>query len=314
MNNNFDEIASCIPIYSQEFLNLPQGYKDKTSDIRFSVGFPPRIYMGREKYVLQNCKSLTKFDMQELVYQMCENSVYKHIEEIKNGFISVKNRFRAGLCGTAVLENGKILNISDISSVIIRVPRIIYGCAQEIINSLADFSAGVLIVGEPSSGKTTALRDIMQVLTEKRLVVLDERWEITGIISKTDIDILYNYPKMQAISHAVRNLGATHIICDEIELCDFEAIENASACGVSIIATVHGDLKNGLRPLVKKLLQANCFSHVVELEGRDRPCKLRKVWTSDELLENYRCDTNLPCLEPFGTMQKSKNQRQPKFL
>ena len=299
MRNNFDDIARAVPLYSCELLSVAQSIKDTATDIRFSIGFAPIIFSGEKRYFLQNCKSISSFDMEELIFEMCENSVYKHIEEIKNGFISVKNRFRAGLCGTATIKDDVIENISDIKSIMIRVPRFIYGSAEEIRQNADNFNAGLLIVGEPSSGKTTALRDIIVILSEKRLVVLDERYELTGGFAYNDVDVLYGYPKEIGISHAVRNLGASHIICDEIEYKDFDAIKNASACGVSIIATVHGNLENGLRPLIKELLYSDVFKYIAELEGRNKPCKLRKVWRKDELLKNFGCSFDMSCVHSF---------------
>ncbi len=301
---NFDEIAKSLPKYSSDILNIPAKFKDMATDIRFSVGFPPMIFMGEDRYSVPTVDRITKFDMQDFIYDLCENSVYKHIEEIKNGFISYKNRFRVGLCGTAVIKDGGIENLSNISSVTIRVPRFIYGCAEDIRKNIPDFSGGVLIVGEPSSGKTTALRDIIVILSEKRLVVLDERYELTGGFSNTDIDVLYGYPKEAGINHAMRNLGAKYIICDEIEDSEISVIENAAASGVALVATIHGKFDKGLRPLAKKLLETNAFSHIVELEGRANPCKVKKVWEKNELLKNFGFAVDL---HGIHALRSSKN-------
>ncbi len=292
MKNNFDIIASAIPSYGHELMLLDENIKSKATDIRFSVGFSPVVFMGRKKYILKSVNPFTKVNMQDLVFSLCDYSVYKHQEEIKQGFISVKKRFRAGICGTAVKKGSEIENIDEITSVIIRVSRMVYGAAEEIRKILPNVKSGVLIVGEPSSGKTTVLKDLIVILSESRAVVLDERYELTGGFSSTDLDVLYGYPKNIGINHAVRNLGTEYIICDEIEEKDIPSIKNAVSSGVKIIATIHGEVKRNLRPFIKELLKVYAFDFIVEMDKRENAGKIKKVWNTDDLLENFGRDND----------------------
>ena len=293
MKNRFNELANSLPMYSKEISEISQDLKNKATDIRFSVGFTPQILMGNEKFPLKSCPIVTKEAMNELIFKLCENSIYTHMEEIKQGFISFKNEFRIGLCGTNILKDEKTSNINNITSIIIRVPRIVNGCADELHSKIKNFNNGVLIVGEPSSGKTTLLRDIARILKNDRLVVLDERFELMHSISDIDLDILYSYQKSKGISNAVRNLGARYIICDELEESEISAVKNAVSCGVSLIATVHGNIKENIRPLILTLLETGAFLYVIELQSRDFPCRIKKVWEKDELLKIFRLRTNM---------------------
>ena len=85
---------------------------------------------------------------------------------------------RAGICGTAVVNNGKIVNIRDITSINVRIAREHKGCADSLYNKIIAVSGGVLICGAPCSGKTTVLRDLARLLStngKKNVALIDER-------------------------------------------------------------------------------------------------------------------------------------------
>ena len=93
---------------------------------------------------------------------------------------------RAGICGTAVVNNGKIVNIRDITSINVRIAREHKGCADSLYNKIIAVSGGVLICGAPCSGKTTVLRDLARLLStkgKKNVALIDERGELAGTAS-----------------------------------------------------------------------------------------------------------------------------------
>lgn len=51
-------------------------------------------------------------------------------EEIKKGYITVQGGHRVGISGTAVLQQGQIATVREISSLNIRVARQVYGAAK----------------------------------------------------------------------------------------------------------------------------------------------------------------------------------------
>lgn len=287
MDNSLNEFAMAMPFYKKELDDIPQSIREKITDIRFCVGFKPSVYVGKEKYTLTACKPVTAMDMADMVFAMCDYSVYKHIDEIKQGFISFKEKYRVGLCGTAVQGDKGLVNIKKITSVTIRIPRDIENASNNLTDIIDNFYSGVLIMGEPSSGKTTILKDLIRYLKDERLTVVDQRWELST--SQKNVNSLYGYPKDIAISQAIRNLGSKIIICDELDEGDIESVKLCVSTGVSLIASVHGDsLQGNIRPIVQKLIATNAFSYIAKLKGRDEPCKVDKVWKVGELLERNR--------------------------
>ena len=67
-----------------------------------------------------------------LLLLLCKKSVYAYIDKICRGFITADGGVRVGLCGECVLENGKIINVKNISSLNIRVPHRVSGASELI--------------------------------------------------------------------------------------------------------------------------------------------------------------------------------------
>lgn len=196
--------------------------------------------------------------------EICRYSVYSFEEEIAQGFVTLDGGHRVGLCGTAVTKNGVITSLKDISGLNIRIAHQIYGCADELFNSI--FSNGVhslLLGGKPLSGKTTVLRDLARRLGERhRVVIIDSRNELSASVRGTpsfdiglNTDALCGCEKSEGIMLAIRSLSPEVIICDEIGD-DEAAVEKAMFCGVKMIASAHADSITQLkkRPSTRGLL------------------------------------------------------------
>lgn len=209
---------------------------------------------------------VNSMDIDHIFKCACQFSVHSFKKELSQGFITVKGGCRIGFCGTAVVINNSVETIKDISAVNIRVARQIRGCADDIYNRVyADgLKHSLLIIGAPSSGKTTVLRDLCRKIGQtSRICIIDERNEITATLSdapQNDVgifsDVLNLYPKAEGCMIALRVLSPQYIACDEIGGDDdVKALCRASNCGVRLIATVHAESieqalnKESLHPL-----------------------------------------------------------------
>lgn len=197
----------------------------------------------------KNCIKISSAEMDSIFYSFCRNSVHSFQEDICNGFITLKYGHRAGICGTAVYNNGKISNIKNISSLNLRLSREFIGAGEEIYNRV--FSSGLkhlLVAGEPSSGKTTVLRDLCRLIGNKyKLSVIDERSEIAACfegVPQNDVglntDVFDGYPKAKGLETAVRVMSPEIIVFDEAGSSEeFDFISYAMTCGVKICASLH---------------------------------------------------------------------------
>jgi len=283
------------------------------SEIRIKKFWPVSVIMNNKRFFLKYDGTLTEQiknsgmciadaeDFDESIRKLCNYSLHSYQNELINGFLTISGGHRVGICATAVKSpKGEILSIKNISSLNIRISRVINGVSDDIIHSI--FSNGlksVLIVGEPSSGKTTILRDIATKLSGKdfgflRVSVIDERSEIaqSGTVNdykNLDIgcDVFDGYPKSQGMMTALRSMGPDVIICDEIGRDeDVYAIDNIANSGVFIIASIHSSSIGELirKPQFSKIIKTAAFEIAVILKGKKAPgevaeiVSLRRFW------------------------------------
>ncbi len=297
----FDRIAQELPDYRDRLLAVDESIKAQAFDIRFHRGQPVTVCgadgtffltgSGATRALTDSLPITSKEEMEALFLQVCGHSVFSHEEEIRQGYIDFGGACRAGICGTAVLEDGRVKAVRDITTLVFRIPRERQGCGDRLFLEAGEELGGVLIAGEPSSGKTTLLRDIARSLSvgkfapPKRVAVLDQRGEIAGPWDLGPCtDVLRGYPKAQGFDVALRMLSPEVILCDELSPEDFPALQNAAFAGVQIVASVHaapGELL--ARPLCRKLLRTGAFSRIVTLAGRARPGEIARIQRLEEL-------------------------------
>ena len=149
----------------------------------------------------------------------------------------------------------------------------------------------VLIAGEPSSGKTTFLRDFARNLSEDKfnVSVIDERTEIFGDNSNYQkgscIDLFSRYPKGEAVQIAVRTMSPDFIVTDEIgDDKECRAITDGINCGVRFVMSIHcnnyDDLQN--TKIFKKIESCKRFDYIVFLKGKNSAGQISRIITSKD--------------------------------
>lgn len=304
----FQSALRVIPSRLRESLRLAlSGVSDKVQDVVLRSERPVCIYLGRKQMYLTKTGCLTECissqelvkatvnDVRECFSASCGYSVYSHISEIKEGFITIKGGHRVGVSGTAVVSSGDIHNIRDISTVSVRFSRQIKGCGVKIIKDFVNSKGGLLVCGSPCSGKTTILRDMSRLLSTEyggRVALVDSRGEIASSyngVPQNDVglsDVLDLYPRAQGIEQAVRCLSPEYIICDEIgSVQDAKALLQGVNCSVRFIASMHAsdieELKN--RRNFSEIISTNAFEKIVFLRGREKAGEINKTVSIQEL-------------------------------
>lgn len=122
---------------------------DNITEIRLRIGRRIIIYIEKKEFTLDYM--ITLKDILDILVKVSKNSLYAIQNDINEGFVTIKGGHRIGICGEAVIENGKVINVKNINSLNIRVARQVIGAANNIINYVAD-DIGVnntLIVSPP---------------------------------------------------------------------------------------------------------------------------------------------------------------------
>lgn len=228
------------------------------------------IYLIAESKNVKTSIYINEEIIKKIFDSLCNGSLYAHINTIKEGYVSVGNGVRAGICGSAVLESNEITAIKDITSINIRIPHHIEGASSFIYSLLKNegFNSSILIYSPPGVGKTSILRDLVVKLSEcdppRRYAVIDSREEIiTSFSSSAICDAYISYPKGTAIELATKSMTPEIIICDEIaNENEANAILKASHSGVKLIATTHAssfeEIKN--KKILSDLLKGEVFT------------------------------------------------------
>lgn len=306
----FDEVASLLPGSMRGVLEqLPAEIKSSVFEIRLRCGQPVMLSVPGDPMFLTEKGSATYLmrggllrcspaDLADTFRAICGYSVYSHQHEINAGFVILEGGHRAGLCGTAVLSGGEIINMKDISSVNLRIAREMKGVGEPVLNILRQQQGGLLIAGAPGSGKTTVLRDLARLLgggsgPAARVVVIDERGELAAVhrgICRNDLgystDIISGCPKPQAIQMAVRTLSPEYIILDELGTAtELRQVEEGLNTGVRFITTLHAANRADLlrRELVREICRSGAFEAVALLKSRDCPSKLSEWMRMEDL-------------------------------
>ncbi len=239
---------------------LPQKVREALKNLNLSHLYELRIraekpitvnYQG--KYSLLGEYGLVKYklkalvcDMEEIadcVFRAGKYSVYSVEEQLKQGFITAPQGERIGLSGEYVFEKGQPLALKNVTSLCIRVPHEVKGCANEVYQRcMSDITQSVLLSSPPGLGKTTILRDLSRILSEKtakNILICDERGEISVGETGDCCDVMRFANKETAFEAGIRAMRPDVIITDELSLRDCAALEKAIAAGVVVVASAH---------------------------------------------------------------------------
>lgn len=276
--------------------NLPVELLEQTEEIRLRQGRPLLLTVGGGDIMLTAAGRVagpgeagyiaTASDIAKAAQLISGSSLYALEDEIRSGFITLQGGHRVGITGKAVLENGRVKTLRNISGFNIRIAREIKGTANKVIPYLFNRQSGeflhTLIISPPGCGKTTLLRDIIRqfsdgvpdwLLPGRTVGLVDERSEIAGCfqgIPQKDVgirtDVLDACPKAEGMMMLLRSMGPKIIAADEIgRREDALAVEEAVNAGVKVLTTAHGkDLEDlQQRPVLKDLLSGNIFERLI---------------------------------------------------
>ena len=285
----YEEAARVLPgRLREQALAQPPEVRQMAEEFRLRAGQPLAVLLPEGERSLG--AAVTPEDLETLCDLATDYSRYAAEETLREGYLSVRGGFRVGLCGSAVMKDGAVTNLKQISSAVIRISREQRGIAWDIAPRL--FRDGrfrsTLLLSPPGGGKTTLLRDLVRQMSggdgvpPQRITLVDERGEVAVMYRgqpQMDVgprtDVLDGCPKAQAIPMVLRAMNPQIIAVDEITVReDLQSMAQAAGCGVSLLATIHAASTAELeqKPLYRELLANRVFRQAVLIrvtpEGR----------------------------------------------
>ncbi len=247
-------------------------------ELRLRRGRTPTALIGGREYGL-GTGPCTERDIRCVLEAASSASLHAADQQLRRGFLSAPGGVRVGVCGTAVAGGDGMAGVRDVSSLSVRVPRAVPGCADGIWARLtAGGFSSTIIISPPGAGKTTLLRELVRLLSTAgtRVAVADERGEIAdawggspGFDVGPCTDVLTGAEKARAVPLLVRAMNPQVVAVDEIGgPADGRALLEAAGGGVAVLATAHGARGRRESEVVRKLMEAGAFRRLVWIEDR----------------------------------------------
>ena len=278
-----DELMKIFPVKLREILSQVTWYREDLEEIRIRIQRPVQFVTSqasfyldsREKRLMTQAKgglALGEEDLREILTYVCEYSRYAYARQMRQGFLALDGGIRLGLCGQYMAEEDGRIGMEYPMYFSIRIPHEKKGCAAWIEPWLIEGETFLhtLILAAPGMGKTTFLRDLVRVLSDRPtcrgLALIDERYELAAAnfgIPQNDVglhtDVYSGYAKEAGCMQAIRTMAPQILAVDEIGgKKDLESLVYAMHCGVGVLATMHaGSLleyqqKREWEPLLEK--------------------------------------------------------------
>jgi stage III sporulation protein SpoIIIAA len=238
-HEQLDSVLSCLPEHVSALIR-EKNSESQIHDIALDLGKKVRVFCS------------------ERLTSLCDDIVDKQLlEKVIHGVGEFGNDNRAGIDGTLHRISAMRNRQNDIYGLTIRIGRVLRGCADHILDLVLNIPKkggrrpSILLVGEPGSGKSSILREIIRVMSESgdNVCVVDTSNELCG-----DGDIPHPsladarrmmVPSLDSQSavmiECVQNHTPSTIVIDEIgRRKEEQAARTVKARGVRLFASVHG--------------------------------------------------------------------------
>ena len=277
----YEQAVRALPLrLREEALSLPAKDRARAEELRLRAGRPMTAVLPEGERPLGG-PPVEEGELEQLVEIASRASLHAVLDRVRRGYLTFEGGHRIGLCGTAVLREGEVHALRSLSSANLRIARQVVGAAAPVLDGLCPEGrlGDTLILAPPGLGKTTLLRDLIRSVSEGegcvplRVSLADERGEVAALYGgrpRLEVgrrtDVMEGCPKAQGLMLLLRAMNPQVLAADEITAPeDVGALMAAAGCGVTLLATAHGEGRADLerRPLYRPLLEEGLFRFLV---------------------------------------------------
>ena len=283
--SGFDAAAELLPGSIKTAASaIPEGVRAVCEEFRLRLGRHPSVTTSDGELPLYDLPPVVRADLDRVLELATRASPYAAAESMEQGFVTARGGVRVGLCGRKKPGSGWAMG--SLTSVCIRIPREVRGCAEPFASM--PFPS-TLILSPPGGGKTTLLRDMVRLLSDKglRISLCDERGEIAagweggfGFDVGKRTDVLSDAPRREAAVQLLRTMSPQVLAMDEITAaCDADACRMAAGCGVKLLATAHADTAGSVLPAaVTPLMAERIFTRLIRIRRNKDKREYAEQW------------------------------------
>ena len=267
-------------------LELPETIKSTAQEFRLRLGRPPAVLTDKGE-IAADRQPVKNSDLLRMLEIATRASPYAAAAGIEKGYVTAFGGVRVGLCGRCEPSSGGGWAYGGLTSAAVRIPREIIGCGEKLCSFPP---VSTLIVSPPGKGKTTLLRDMVRYYSDHgiRVGLCDERGEIAAVSPSgigydvgAQTDVLSGCGKRQAAMQLLRTMNPQMIAMDEItEGADGAICRSAAGCGVTLLATAHGE--EGRTPedsvLIRSLIGGGVFRRVIRIRRTESVRLYEEEW------------------------------------